>query len=97
MLINQIETVEQDQVIKNSEKLILKLGELKKEMKFDYACCIITDVLKANSKVLVTNQEEELISKAFPQVKQIKVGAYDIGPLMSRKKEIAPAIEKALL
>lgn len=95
--INQIETVEQEKIVNQSEDLIKELEKLKKEMKLDYAICIITDVLKVNSKALIAVGDEELLTKAFPKLKKIKNGVYDIGPLLSRKKEIAPKIEKAIL
>ncbi len=97
VFINQIETVAQEVLIKQSVQLIKDLEDIKRGMKLDYAVCLITDVLKINSKALVVQEDESLIIKAFPKAKRIKNGLYDIGPLMSRKKEIAPAIEKAIL
>jgi manganese-dependent inorganic pyrophosphatase len=96
VLINQVETVEQETLISQSVQLIKELEELKREMELDYAVCVITDILKVNSKVIITQKEEKLLTKAFPSSKKVKQEVYDIGPLLSRKKEIAPAIEKAL-
>jgi len=96
VFINQIETVEQKSLIKQSVQLIKELAKLKKEIKLDHAFCIITDILKINSKAIAPLDDEVILNKAFPNLKKIKAGAYNIGPLMSRKKEIAPAIEKAI-
>ena len=95
-LISQIETVKQDKLINQSVQLIKELVNLKKEMKLDKAFCIITDILKVNSKCFVLPEDEAILVKAFPQAKKIKSGVYDIGLIMSRKKEIAPAIEKTI-
>ncbi|HUV47309.1 MAG TPA: DHHA2 domain-containing protein [Candidatus Bathyarchaeia archaeon] len=96
VLLNQIETVRQDQVIKISSRLITELACLKREMNLNYAACIITDILKNNSKVLITKNEEPILKKAFARLRKVKTGIYDIGPLLSRKKDIAPKIERAI-
>lgn len=95
-LINQIETVEQEKLLSQSIQLIKEVEDIKKEMALDYFICVITDVLKINSKALVAPEDEKILTRAFPQAKKIKSGIWDIGALMSRKKEIAPAIEKVL-
>lgn len=97
VLINQVETVEQDKVIANSKEYINDLMVLKDEMKLDRAYCVVTDILNVNSKCLSTPEDEGLLNKSFPQAKIVKDGVFDLGAIMSRKKEIAPAIEKAII
>jgi manganese-dependent inorganic pyrophosphatase len=97
VLINQIETVEQKKLIEKSVQLIKGLVKIKKEMGLNYVFCVITDVLKINSQVIISPGDEKILTQAFPLAKRVKSGVYDIGPLMSRKKEIAPPIEKAVI
>jgi len=93
VFINQIETVEQDKIVKQSEEFLKELQKVKKELEVNIAFCLITDILKVNSKCLVLRVGEGILEKAF-QPKKIKPGVYDLGAVMSRKKEIAPKIEK---
>lgn len=97
VLINQIETVDQERLIKKSEELIQEMKKLKKTMKIENMFCLLTDILKINSKCFVCYEDESLLLKSFPKIKKIKNGVYDLGAIMSRKKEVAPLIEKAIV
>ena len=88
--------MEQGEVIKNSDKLLGVMGDLKKEMGLDYAYCLLTDVLKVNSHCLGLEEDESLLKKAFPKLKKVKSGVYNLGPILSRKKEVSPLLEKAV-
>ncbi len=94
VLINQVETVEQDKLVSQAQALIADLSRLKKEMNLAKAVCVFTDILKVNSKALVTPEDEELVAASFPKSHKLKTGVYDLGSLMSRKKEFVPPIEK---
>lgn len=97
VLIGQLETVEQD-VLLTSRKtgLLSALQSIKERENVDFIVLGITDILKINTKLLVNGVgESELIQKAFGGT--VADNILDIGPKMSRKKDIAPAIEKALL
>lgn len=96
VLINQVETVEQEKLVKKADELLSKISKIKEEMKLDRAFFLITDVLKVNSKCFVNPEDENVLTMAFTKAKKLKTGVYDIGPVMSRKKEVAPAIEKAM-
>lgn len=96
VFINQIETVEQDKVLEKSEELIKTIRSIKKEMNLDKAYVLVTDILKVNSKVITLEEDQDVIEKAFPKAEKLSAGIYDIGPKMSRKKEVAPVIEKVL-
>jgi len=97
VLIGQVETVEQEKLIIKSEQLIKSFSELKKDLKLNHAFCVITDILRINSKCFVNQEDEKILIKAFPKSKKIKEGVFDLGPILSRKKEIAPAIENSIL
>lgn len=94
VLINQLETVEQNKLINQNDLLISEILKLKKEKKLNQYYCFITDVLKINSKAIITDKEKAIFKQAFPQAKKIARGVFDVGPIMSRKKEIVPALEK---
>ncbi|MBI2414458.1 manganese-dependent inorganic pyrophosphatase [candidate division WWE3 bacterium] len=95
VFINQIETVEPEKVIEMKDVLIKVMDEVKAEENASQGYIFITDILKVNSQALYSNEvEKAVIEKAFTT--QGINGIADIGPKMSRKKDIAPAIEKAL-
>lgn len=97
LFINQIETVEQDKVMQDNQVLVGALVDIKEDMAVDYAFLIISDVLQVNSKLLYTNQEEKALAlQAFANATEVGDRTLDIGKRISRKKEIAPAFEKAL-
>lgn len=96
VLINQLETVEQEKLLNQSLQLIKAMENIKKAMNLNHMICVISDVLKINSKAFANNQDEKILVQAFPKAKKLKPGVYDIGALMSRKKDIAPAIEKVI-
>lgn len=95
VFINQVETVEQQKILDQKADLIEALNKIKQEMEVDQAFIAVTDILKVNTKLIYTNQaEEDTINKAF--ITETEENVADIGPKMSRKKDIAPAIEKAI-
>ncbi|NCN03630.1 MAG: manganese-dependent inorganic pyrophosphatase [Candidatus Pacebacteria bacterium] len=96
VLIDQLETVEQNVILSNKKNGLLKAMEkVKTAQKVDYIFVAITDILKVNTKLLILNEESgEVATRAFGGT--VEDSTLDIGPKMSRKKEIAPAIEKAL-
>lgn len=96
VLIGQIETVEQDVLLSTRKAGLLNaLQSIKVKEGVDYIILAVTDILKVNTKLLVGGAEEtELVQKAFGGA--VQENTLDIGPKMSRKKDIAPAIETAL-
>jgi len=96
VLIDQLETVEQDVILSDKKEGLLKaMNTVKTGQGVDYIFVAITDILKVNTKLLILgNESGEVATKAFGGT--IENNILDIGPKMSRKKEMAPAIEKAL-
>ena len=96
VLIGQTETVEQDLVLTTRKSGILTaLQSIKVRENIGLIFLAITDILKVNTKIiLVGDREKSLAEKAFniTSIDQI----IDIGAKLSRKKDIAPAIELAL-
>lgn len=94
--INQIETVEPEVILERKEELLKAMSKVKTDERVELVFCAITDILKLNTKLLVlSDQEAEVAAKAFGGV--VEANLLDIGPRLSRKKEIAPPIEKALV
>lgn len=95
-MIDQLETVEQDLVLTQKKASLLQAMErVKAELGAELIFVAITDILKVNTKLLILTQAEQAVAeKAFGGTTVDNV--LDIGPKMSRKKEIAPAIEMAL-
>ncbi len=95
--IGQIETVEQAQILsEKKEQLLQAMQEIRNEDKVDLIFLAITDVLKVNTKLLVADTASTQVAQtAFGD--HVTAGVLDIGPKLSRKKQIAPAIETALV
>lgn len=96
IMIDQLETVEQEKVIADKKADLLKaMEQVKNELQADMIFVAITDILKVNTKLLIIDQiAGELAIKAFGG--EVKEQVLDIGARLSRKKEIAPPIERAI-
>jgi manganese-dependent inorganic pyrophosphatase len=96
VFINQLETVEQREIISTKKQDLIKaLKNYKQDQNLDLAFLIITDILKANSKAIAISQDEsQVLETAFNG--KVENSLLDIGPKLSRKKDIAPAIERSL-
>jgi len=94
--IGQVETVEQEEVINKKRGELLKAMAVVKEKEgVALIFLAISDILKINTKLLLLGKDEtEMAQKAFGG--QAVNNVLDIGPKLSRKKDISPAIEKAL-
>ncbi len=96
IFINQIETVEPEKVLAEKEKIVSALEEIKVQDALDLAYCVVTDILKATSQVIYssTEKDKKVLEEAFSGVGESNL--IDIGERTSRKKDIAPAIEKVM-
>ncbi len=97
VLIGQIETVEQNELLSTrKDKLLEAMARIKTQQAVDYLFLTVTDILAVNSKLLLLGGgESDLALKAFPGT--INQSVLDIGALLSRKKDIAPKIEQAII
>jgi manganese-dependent inorganic pyrophosphatase len=96
VLIGQLETVEQSKILQERQAgLITALRQVKQETGVDLIFLAVSDVLKVNTKLLVADQaSQQVAEQAFET--QANNHLLDIGPKLSRKKQIAPAIEQTL-
>lgn len=96
VLIGQTETVEQETLLNTrKDNLLISLQSVKERESVDLIFLAITDILKVNTKMIILGESEKVIAeKAFGGSTTNNI--LDIGPKMSRKKDIAPAIEISL-
>ncbi len=96
VMIDQLETVEQDKVLSEKKTCLLEaMAKVKKELQVDMIFVAITDILQVNTKLLIIDEAaNEVATKAFGGTSKEQI--LDIGGRLSRKKEIAPPIEKVL-
>jgi manganese-dependent inorganic pyrophosphatase len=94
--IDQLETVEQAEILANKKASLLKaMQSVKSQENVDLLFVAITDILQVNTKLLILGEDEAKVAEAAFGGSVVD-NILDVGPRMSRKKEIAPAIEKAL-
>lgn len=93
-LFSQIETADQNSLLTKVDLFKQEIVKLKKEMQLFWLGFFITDIFKINTKTILIPEDETILKKAFPKNKQIGKGIFDIGPVMSRKKELVPPVEK---
>lgn len=96
VFINQLETVEPEKALEQKEGILAAMEEVKSEEGAGQSYVVVTDVIKLNSKILYNTEEEKrIVEKAF--VTEGHDNLADIGPRTSRKKDIAPEIEKVVM
>jgi manganese-dependent inorganic pyrophosphatase len=95
VLIDQLETVEQEYILTHKKASLLKaMEQVKKDEGVDAIFVAVSDILNVNTKLIILSEVEEGIAlKAFGGT--VIDHVLDIGPKLSRKKEIAPPIERA--
>lgn len=94
--IGQVETVEQNEVLAKQKGGLLSAMKIVKDQEgVNLIFLAISDILKVNTKILLLGDDEIAIGEKAFGVKAID-NILDIGPKLSRKKDIAPAIENAL-
>ncbi len=96
VLIDQLETVEQAKIISEKKACLLEaMAKVKSDLQVDLIFVVVSDILASNSKILLLSPvEQKLAELAFAETALDQI--IDIGPKLSRKKDIAPALEKAI-
>lgn len=95
VFINQVETVRPEKILELKQELIEAMQILKTKFEAEQTYLVVTDILKANSQIIYTTDEERAVVEKVFETEGIDNVA-DIGKRMSRKKDIAPAIKNAL-
>lgn len=95
VFIGVIETVEPEKVLTQKDEVIKALGQIKLSENVPQAYFFVVDILKVNTLAIYsTDDERKIVETAFSTTGN--GGIADIGPKTSRKKDIAPALEKAI-
>lgn len=95
-MIGQLETVEQSELLSEKKtELLSAMTAVKEKLGVSLIFLAVTDILKVNTKLIILSKTEQVVAeKAFGGTAENNI--LDIGAKMSRKKEIAPAIETAI-
>lgn len=88
-----ITTMDFDEIAVNIDSYINRLNEMS-DLTFEAVFIFIVDILKQGSYILYNTKSEDLIASAF-DINNIKEGIFIKG-LMSRKKQILPALMQEL-
>ncbi len=95
VFIGQIETVEPEKILTMRKALLGAMEEVKAKEDVGLLFLVITDILKINSSILyITDEEKRIAEEAFSGVGESNL--INIGPRMSRKKDIAPELERVI-
>jgi manganese-dependent inorganic pyrophosphatase len=90
-----LETTSPENALSMKKELLAASIELKKDEKTDYLFFFVVDIIRSESSLIVsTNEEMEIAQKAFG--KEFKDNFMKLEKVVSRKKQMIPAIEKAL-
>lgn len=95
VFIGQVETVEPELILEMKNTIVSSIQDVKVAEGVGILFLAITDILKINSQIIYeTEEEQKILELAFNGVGENNV--IEIGPRMSRKKDIAPPIEKVI-
>lgn len=89
--IGQFETIDDGSVMELKDPFQKELNNLKEQHKLELVIMLITDILKEGSSLIFAGNPK-IIELAFPSIKE---GLFLKG-ILSRKKQVIPAIGKAL-
>lgn len=89
----QVNTVSIEDVLKDKEAIEGAINEYIKENNLDLFVFMITDIIENNSQIIVLGKQE-IAEKAFNT--KLEENTAFISGLVSRKKQVVPAIDKAI-
>ena len=90
--IGQVEVMTLSDVREAKDKYIRALEEIRDGRGLDWAMLLVSDVLKGSSVLLETSFPKE---SSLPY-DRIEEGMYDLPEVLSRKKQLLPAVLRAL-
>ncbi len=89
------ETTMPNSILENKEKILKLLVEIKKEKKKDLLFFGVIDILKKQCHLFIVGEEEKIVVEKAFKIKE-KNNLIFLPGVVSRKKQIAPVIIKAL-
>ena len=92
--IGVLETTNPDYVFSRKEEIVKALEKIKNKDGLKGILVSVIDILNEHNKTIVCDSYEADILKAVFDGKEIEHNVYDLGPILSRKKQILPKLEK---
>ncbi|CAI2593496.1 Manganese-dependent inorganic pyrophosphatase [Apilactobacillus kunkeei] len=92
--IDQINTVDLNDVLKRKEDLLKAMGEEAKAEGYDLFLVIATNVLDSNSEAIVYGEPKDAVEKAFNQ--KVSEDTIALPGVVSRKKQVVPQLTDVL-
>ncbi|MFT8394264.1 MAG: manganese-dependent inorganic pyrophosphatase [Liquorilactobacillus ghanensis] len=91
--INQVNTVDLDEVFAREAKLRAAIAAENKAQGYDLFLLMVTNILDSNTRLLAIGEPQEAVEKAF-NAKLID-NKVDLPGVVSRKKQVVPPLQKA--
>ena len=92
--INQINAVDVNNILDREEELTKVINKTIDEKSLDLFLVIVTDIVNCDSHMIAIGNRIDIVEKAFNVT--LKDNKIFLKNVVSRKKQIAPNIEKAL-
>ncbi len=93
--VSVLETVKPENALAMKDELIIEICKLKAEQGLAHLPLFIVDILSTSSTVIMADEaDKELVGEAFGV--QVSVDRVNLPGVVSRKKQMLPALEKAL-
>jgi manganese-dependent inorganic pyrophosphatase len=93
--ISVLETTKPDNALSMVDDLVNEIAKIKSEEKIDYMFFFVTDIVKSNTTVLKTSDDEtQIVEKSFGKRFEGKTMILD--EVVSRKKQIIPALQPVI-
>ena len=90
VVIDQVNTINIEDVFKRQEKLEEEIQKVIEEEKLALFVFVVTDILNSNSELLVLGDKKEIIEKSY----KLSNNRVFLEGVVSRKKQILPMIDK---
>lgn len=91
--VDQINTVDLDEVFAREDGLRAAIEKQNKEQGYDLFLLMVTNILDSDTRLLVVGEPEDVVEKAFG--KKLEDHKMNLPGVVSRKKQIVPPLEDA--
>lgn len=91
--VDQINTVDLDEVFAREDGLCAAIEKQNKEQGYDLFLLMVTNILDSDTRLLVVGEPEDVVEKAFG--KKLEDHKMNLPGVVSRKKQIVPPLEDA--
>lgn len=91
--ISQVLTLNSEEILEKKDEYIKKIEEIKKNRLYDIYILVITDIIKNGSYIFYAEENSSILNEAF-NIEPIQ--GFFISKCLSRKKQVIPAIIKAI-